>query len=200
MENKNTNLEISTLEGYILNELNALKAENADLKRQIEDLTKLAESKKENLQESKKKCIYLDDTINHYYTYNTSSYYHWNDILIANNETPELVRQALSDETALDKLCSLEEDYYSRILRISEYTYDYYFKCNNGHADVLVTATVDETSTRYIGEGYNAFLSLEEAKSNGKAEVLKIAKLYLDERHGYAKEFYEKLGKHSNKD
>ena len=176
-------------EEYVLNELEKIKKENEDLKKEITKLN----NKEEDI-ENDKKCIYLSDKPYYYYSLKTTSAYNWNKTLIKNNKNPEFIEEALKDDKKLKELCELKvNEYYGnrKMFYISENIYNYLFTARNGKK-IAIILNDENLSDVYIGKKYNSYLTKEEAEKGLKEIVKEGAEEYIEY---YKKKYEEELKK-----
>lgn len=182
--------KVQSCEEYVLLELDRAKAQIKELEKTNKELKCTIKEMKEKPQEpTNMKCIYLEDTPNYYYQICGQSEYEWNKILIQNDETPELVEKALTDDEALEKLCSLQKkEYYwgrGKIGEVREGIYNYRFKLRNDK-EILIVLYENDYSVYTLGDRF--FLDKDVALAAMYAERRKEINHYLN---SYKEKFEE---------
>lgn len=175
-------------------ELDRAHAQIEELEKINKELNTAIKEMKENPQEPiNMKCIYLEDTPNYYYQICGQSEYEWNKILIQNGETPELVEKALTDDEALEKLCSLQKKEYcwgcGKIGEVKEGVYNYRFKLRNDK-EILIVLYDNDYSVHTLGDRF--FLDKDVALAVMYVETRKEINYYLN---NYKKKFEEEKAK-----
>lgn len=181
----------TTMEEYILNDLYSIKEKleltTVELEAANKKLAEIEEQEHKKEQElssipgdNSLKCFYLSDKPYYYYDARVESPSSWNKILIKNNETPELVEKAKTDQESFERLCSLKYGYEGPIGRIKESMYNYFLKLRNGHG-LAIELTNNSCYTHNIGKAYANFLTKEEAEECLKEEVLNKINTYLED-------------------
>lgn len=182
---------INTCEQYVINELKKyIRLYEEECKQVFLLQEELDKKNKITPEEDKRDYIYLTNKPYYYYNVVVKSYYNWNEVLKNNKQTPELVEQALTDDEALLKLCSLKsKDYWEKQLgEVKERAYDYLFKDRRGRESVIC---LDEDSTHFvhIDKEINTFFDKKEAEQFLIEYVRKECNNYFT--YGYKEKFYK---------
>ena len=178
-------MEIKTCEEYVLKELQDVQNENLLLKKELKELKEPKE--KEEINVDKGEVFYCNDTWGYYYVVEYENYYNYNEVLKANNKTPDFLREAISSEVDLFRWMDMtsKESYFTRrIGRVCDCTYHYLFTWQDNVAVLCLNDSYMNSKFSFCEIDNNRnFLDKGVAKDTLKQKVLDEIEKYFTYEH-----------------
>lgn len=130
--------------------------------------------------------ISISDHTGIFYITDCQAYYNYNDILLTNNYTPELVKSALTNEEDFNKFMNLvRKDSWCRdiVAGVKTYTYQYLFKSGEHIGALIYEPTLNEPFRMYCIDNVHYFLDKDKAWETAKAKVREQINTYFSYKY-----------------
>lgn len=168
-------MEYKTLEELFIDRFEQLENENQKLREQLEESEKKDASSDEDV-------IKISDHTGVFYCVSRQNYYHYNDVLKDNGCTPELIKNALSDEDAFTKFMNMERKdswwHPDKVGGVGINTYQYLLRTAD-HTGVLTYNPTSSTPFNMFNiDDETYFLDKEKAEEMTRVKVMNEIKLY----------------------
>lgn len=160
-----------------------------DKYKQLEDNYQLLkiELDQKNKKSKDETVISVSDHTGIFYITECQAYYNYNDILLANNYTPELVKSALTNEEDFNKFMNLERKdrswYGDKVAKVQTRTYQYLFNSGEHIGALIYSPTLNEPFSMYCIDNVHYFLDKDKAWETAKVKVREQINAYFSYKH-----------------